>query len=767
MVPPLCLARQFLQRGQGQMRGFRCLSSLHRGAAVLPHHGRLTGALVPQHASVRHNTQHRVILLPEYPGHTSQTNPVMKSCKEGLPKFDQVNESHCYYGLGQRLMEFESAVCRMEASIEEGEKEWEMLLTKMEVERLELENIWAIVSLLKITTDKLDMDRFVTLEKRAERAFLTRYDSRTIHDFVTGDWVGTVEGEDKRVLERYVTEYRNQGFELPEKKYLELNANWMKRLGEAQRDHRFKLTTSTQRFRHVIRDPAVVREFPVDLLRAMSVDSTQPAKGPWSVTLHPYIYRKFLEYCPDRRLRWNAYNASTARGSPNSDVYLNVSGHVKDIRQHRLDQALVLGYYNYAELSMVTKMAASVENVQSMIASMLGVARESQEQELASLQEYAESRGFEDKIREFDVPFFRRKQIRTLYGVEDEAIRDYFPLPTVLKGIFDLLDSQFGIQFEMVTPDGEDLGTLWNPEVTLYRVKDGGEEVGFCYLDPYIRDDKAYQGGDKGWHVPVRPHSKVGGSKAVGAIVMALGSPGYGKPSLLSHQEVVETVRQFGKAVQQLLAARKWSETSGRSGVEWDCLSVVPDFLMQWLGVPQVLQSLSQHWSTGEQLTGAQVVSLINARNHLAGFDLCNELYKAAFDIAFYTEDYENEQFADLASRLAPQYLVLDREKEDAFPLYFDEMLTGHWAAGYYSHTWSRMLAADLFSAYLEAGLENTEAVAKVSARFKSTFLTSGSAVPTAQLFREFRGRDPTPEALLISLGLKEPIQPKIRGSKS
>ena len=247
MVPPLCLARIFLQRGQGQISGLRSLSSLHRGAAVLPHHVRLTGALVPQHASVRHNTQHRVILLPEYPGHTAQTNPVMKSCKDGLPEFGQVNESHCYYGLGQRLMEFESAVCRMEASIEEGEKEWEVLLSKVEVERLELENIWAIVSLLKITTDKLDMDRFVTLEKRAERAFLTRYDSRTIHDFVTGDWVGTVEGEDKRVLERYVTEYRNQGFELPEKKYLELNANWMKRLGEAQRDHRFKLTTSTQR----------------------------------------------------------------------------------------------------------------------------------------------------------------------------------------------------------------------------------------------------------------------------------------------------------------------------------------------------------------------------------------------------------------------------------------------------------------------------------------------------------------------------------------
>ena len=122
-------------------------------------------------------------------------------------------------------------------------------------------------------------------------------------------------------------------------------------------------------------------------------------------------------------------------------------------------------------------MASSVENVQSMIASMLGPARECQEQELASLQEYAETRGFEDKIREFDVPFFRRKQIRTLHGIEDEAIREYFPLPTVLKALFDLLETQFGIQFEIVDANGGLLGTVWNQEVTLYRVKDNGEEM--------------------------------------------------------------------------------------------------------------------------------------------------------------------------------------------------------------------------------------------------------------------------------------------------
>ena len=251
----------------------------------------------------RSNTQHRVVLLPEYPGQTPATNPALKSYRSGLPDFEKMSEASCYYGLGQRLMEFESAVCRMEEAVQEGETDWAKLLSSLENARVELENMFTAVALLEIATDKLDMDRFKQLTRRAERALMTRYDSRSIHDFIISDSVKTAEGDDKVILDRYTVEYKHAGYELPEKKYMELTSQWLKRLGEAQRDTRFKLTTLTQRFRHVIRDPAIVREFPVDLLRAMSADSSQPAKGPWSVSLHPYIYRKFLAYCPERRLR--------------------------------------------------------------------------------------------------------------------------------------------------------------------------------------------------------------------------------------------------------------------------------------------------------------------------------------------------------------------------------------------------------------------------------------------------------------------------------
>jgi len=665
-------------------------------------------------------------------------------------------------------VEFESAVCRMEESIENGEKDWEKLLTNLETARVELENMFTCVALLEIATDKLDMDRFKQLKLRSERALLTRYDSKTIHDFITSDWVKTVQGEDQVILDRYVVEYKHAGYGLAEKKYMELTSQWLKRLAEAQRDCRFKVTTATQRFRHVIRDPAVVREFPVDLLRAMSADSSQPAKGPWSVSLHPYIYRRFLAYCPERRLRWNAYNAHVSRGSMSADYYLNCAGHVKDIRQHRLDQAIVLGYQNYAEMSMVTKMASNVDNVKTMIASLTGPARNKQETELADLQEYAETRGFSDKIREFDVAFFRRKQIRTVYGIEEEAMRDYFPLPVVLDGVFKLIKTQFNIDFSPVTQVKDDLGSVWHPDTSLYRVtdQDDGQVLGHCYLDPYIRDDKAYQGGDRGWFIPLRQHSQSGDSNALGAIILALSPPGFGKPSLLSYQEVEEVVRQFGKVIQHFLGRRKYAEISCRN-VEWDCLDVVPELMVSWLSVPGVLQSLAKHWSSGELLSPAQVSNLQEAKVHLAGYDLCQELYKAAYDLAFYSEDYEAEQYTDLAGRLAAQYLVLPREKEDAFPLYFEEMMTGHHAAAYYCHLWSRMLAADIFSAYTEAGIDNTEALQKISKKFKNIWLKSGGSVNSADLFRKFRGRDPTPEALLISLGLQQTPQPKSRSQKN
>eukprot|EP00088_Acartia_fossae_P028036 TRINITY_DN2880_c0_g1_i2.p1 TRINITY_DN2880_c0_g1~~TRINITY_DN2880_c0_g1_i2.p1 ORF type:complete len:779 (-),score=169.37 TRINITY_DN2880_c0_g1_i2:109-2445(-) len=711
----------------------------------------------------RDNSQHRVVFLPEVPEDTAATNPLLQNSTTGIPQIATVSEENCYYGLGKALLEYESAVFRLEDAIRSGEKDWHTLLSGLETYRVNLENVWNSVNLINITTDKLNSDRFHILSKRADRAFLSRYDSKTIFEFIMSDEVSNVSGEDAVLLDRFKMEYKNQGYGLSEKKFLELNANWMKRLLEAQRDVNFKFSTSTQRFRSIIRDPIVVREFPVDLLRAMSADSAQPARGPWSVTLHPYIYRKFMEYCPDRKLRWNAYVADVSRCSKEMDVYLNCAGHVKDIRQHRLDQAVTIGYENYVEMSLATKMAGTAENVNAFISAMHGPAKTAQEIEIAALQEYAESRGFEDSLREYDVPFFKRKQIRSLYGIEEESMREFFPLPHVLKTLFNLLAEQYDIVFEYVQNTGED--APWRDEVSLYKVSDkSGQVRGYCYLDAYIRDDKGYNGADRGWFIPLRSNSNIGGSiQPIGCIVMSLPNPGFGKPSLISFNEMEELFRQFGKAVAHVCAKRQWIETSGRTGVEWDAINFIPDLMSHWLTVPAVLQSLSCHWSTNEKLGMALVENQIQANKHMSGHALSHELFKAAYDISFYSSEYEKEQYQSLADRLWPQYLVIEKDDDNSFPLHFSDMMIDSWCAGYYSNLWSRMLAADVFSAYWEAGWENPEAVRKVSQKILNSLLTVGSSRPTAEVFRELRGRDPNPDALLISLGLKKVRSPKKR----
>lgn len=429
-----------------------------------------------------------------------------------------------------------------------------------------------------------------------------------------------------------------------------------------------------------------------------------------------------------------------------------------------------------------------------MISSLLGKAKQYQEVELEQLQTYAASRGFDEDIEVYDVEFLKRKQRRTLLGMSDEDFRDYLPLPKVLTGIFRLCESLFDLRFEEIGSLNDATGDVakvlgnkkWAPETKLYRIIDVGpgaenKVLGQFFLDPYVRDDKGYGGGDKGWYIPIRPHSSIAECEALGAMVLSLPIPNYGKPSLLNVAETEEILRNFGNLLVHVCSSKvcKWTDLSGRTGLEWDVLDLGGNFMTHWLYVPEVLQSLSGHWSTNEPLPNNVIETLCSSagKQHMAGYSLCNDLYHAAYDMAFYSEDYEKESYQDLAERLRTQYLLLPPAAGDAFPLHMNDMMCGDNPAALYSKTWAKMLAADAFSAVQEAietngtqldnGKSNIlqdEAVKSVTRRFRSTLLDKGSSQPASEMFRHFRGRDPSHEALLLSLGLHSTSSPKIKG---
>ncbi|TRY68570.1 hypothetical protein TCAL_06919 [Tigriopus californicus] len=717
----------------------------------------------------RQASQNRVVLIPEIPPDDARTNPLLKPYSEGLPQFESVNERHCFFGLGKALLQFEANIGAIEDRINGGEVlDFEALFGAIDQAKCEYESVWYAVNLLHVTTEVLDRDIFMKLHRRAERALVVRMSSRGIHSQLKrlqqeDQKTQNLTPSQRHLLQRYLTEYKLKGFDLSENGYLELNETWLRRLAEAKQDYNYKMMMSTQNFRASVNDPQVVSDFPIDVLKAMALDSSQPTKGPWSVTLHPYLYQKFLEYCPDRRLRWNVYQASVSRGDRKQDVYNRVVAQVKEINQYRQDEAVTLGYPCFSELSMETKMAANVDNVKAMTTSLLGSAKSSQEMELESLQAYAESRGFDHDLTYYDIPYFKRKFRRTFLGLTDDDVRDFFPLPKVMNEVIKLCNSMFNIQIEEVKSGFQ----TWHPEVKFFRVIDADQKVlGHFYFDPYLRDDKGYPGADKGWFIPVRPHSIKANCQPLGALLMSLPVPGYGKPSLLNYDEVGELMRLFGNVLLHLLPKSEWSDLSGKFGLEWDALELASNFMGHWSEQPEIVSKLSGHWSSNEPISSDLAVKLCKSKQHMAGLELCQELYKTSVDMAFHDSECLSESGPEIANRLYDQYLLIPRIPEDTFPLNFAEIMGGEHAAAYFCRTWSKMLAADAFSAVKEAGLDNEEEVKKVAMRFRNTFLSMGSSLPMADIFRQFRGRDPSHEALLVSLGLKEIHKPKKRGSQ-
>ena len=248
---------------------------------------------------------------------------------------------------------------------------------------------------------------------------------------------------------------------------------------------------------------------------------------------------------------------------------------------------LSLGYKTFAEMSMDTKMADSVESVLALIKNLSGKAKEGQESELEAMQVYANSRDFDGDIDVFDIDYFRRKQRRTFLGLSDEDLSEYFPLPKVLDGILNLCSKLFDIEFQELEAEGS-----WHPDVKLFAVKDTKKEeiLGHFYFDPYLREEKGYAGGDHGWYMPLRSRSKIGNSSPLGAIIFSLTPPNVGKPSLLTFFEVKEVLNKFGMALQHILCENEYSDLGGRTALEWDVVDFVGEFMSELIHNPQVIR---------------------------------------------------------------------------------------------------------------------------------------------------------------------------------
>ena len=473
-----------------------------------------------------------------------------------------------------------------------------------------------------------------------------------------------------------------------------------------------------------------------------------PANGPWQITLEAPLFTPFMEHCRNGTLREQLYKAYITRASTGE---MNNDPLITRFLQLRQEKARLLGYQNYAEVSLARKMAPGVAAVRQMFAELREAAWDAAVRDLEDIKTVKAASGDSDPINVWDVPFWAERLREQRYSYTDDELRPYFPFETVLNGLFQLLGRLFDVTIQPQTDV-----SVWHPDVRFHRVHDAsGVHIASFFLDPYSRPENkrggAWMGDCLGRRI-VNGHVQL----PVAHLVCNQTPPHGETPSLMSFREVETLFHEMGHGLQHMLTKVDFADCAGINGVEWDAVELPSQFMENWCYHQPTLASLTRHYQTGEPIPDSLFEKVRAAKNFRAGSMTLRQLLFGMTDLTLHSDYDPNgpETVHELNRRLSQQTSVLPLLPEDRTLCSFQHIFSGGYAAGYYSYKWAEILSADAFSAFEEAGLENPTAIQETGRRFRDTVLALGGSRHPMQIYRDFRGRDPKVDALLRHSGL-------------
>ena len=562
----------------------------------------------------------------------------------------------------------------------------------------------------------------------------------------------------RRMLVKTIQGAEQAGVGLAQPQQSRFNAIQLE-LAQLSTTFRNNVLDATRAFALVLRTRAEADGLPPALLavaaqaaREAGEAQATPEGGPWRITLDSAVYVPFMMHSRNRTARESVYRAYVARASSGA---IDNTPNIERSLALRRELAQLLGYGTYADLSLSTKTAQTVAAVDSLIAQLAEASRDAGHREADALLAFANRLGFAEKtLQPWDIAFWSERQREALYDYSDEELSRYFLFPRVLEGLFGLAQRLFGI---VITPaDGE--APVWHPDVRFFRVSDSDGTPRACfYLDPYSRPATKSGGA---WMNDFRTRERCadGSLKLPMALLVCNQSvPVNGAPPVMRFHEVNTLFHEFGHALQHMLTTVEEPSASGVNGIEWDAVEVASQFMENWCYDRATLKGLSRHAETGAELPDALFDKIVAAKNYRAATGMLRQLFFAATDMDLYAR-YPRAEWPDPdavkrfnAAKLLPTPLL----PEDRFLCSFSHIFSGAYAAGYYSYKWSEVLSADAFAAFEEAGLDNDAAVRSTGRRYRDTVLALGGGTNPADVFRQFRGRAPSIEALLRHSGLR------------
>ncbi|MFZ5722146.1 MAG: oligopeptidase A [Pseudomonadota bacterium] len=552
----------------------------------------------------------------------------------------------------------------------------------------------------------------------------------------------------RKVIDNALRDFRLSGIDLPpaqQKRFAEIQS----RLAEITSQYSDNVLDATNAWSKEITDVAQLKGLPESALAQAKQAAEQRNLGGWLLTLDFPSYYAVITYADDRALREEMYTAYSTRASdqgPHAGKFDN-SALMQEILALRHEEAQLLGYANFAELSLTTKMADSSDQVLGFLRDLGRKALPAARREIAELQAFARQECGIDELRSWDASYVSEKLQQARYSISQEELRPYFPAPKVLSGLFETARRLFG-----VSARARDDVELWHRDARYYDVLDTqGEVIAGFYIDLYARQNK--RGGAWMDDCLARWRRRDGSlQKPVAYLVCNFTPPVGDDPALLTHDEVTTLFHEFGHGLHHMLTRVDARGVSGITGVAWDAVELPSQFMENWCWEPEALALIAGHYRTGEPLPDDLLKKMLAAKNFQSAMMMVRQLEFSIFDMRLHRE-FDPRTGIDIQrvlDEVRSEVAVMKPPAFNRFQHGFSHIFAGGYAAGYYSYKWAEVLSADAFSRFEEEGIFN----ARAGADFRTAILERGGSEEAMELFRRFRGREPRVDALLRHSGI-------------
>jgi len=674
----------------------------------------------------------------------------------GLPRFDAIKPEHVGPAIDALLAQNRALIARLESP--DTPATWDAFVEPLDDGTEQLARAWGVVGHLNGVVDTPEL-RSVYNDNQPK---LTEFWTELGQNLALFDKYKALRASAEyaslsptrqRIIDNALRDFRLSGAELPEEqkqRYADIQE------AQAALGTKFSenVLDATNDYSLIVDSEAELAGLPDDVKQAARAAAEKDGKAGYKFTLHFPSFFPILQYADSRALRETVYRANATKASElGANPEWDNSQNIVDLLKLRDEEARLLGYKNFAEVSLVTKMAETPAQVVEFMEDLARRARPYAEQDLAELRSFARETLGLDQLEAWDTTYASEKLREQRYAFSEQEVKQYFPEHKVVEGLFRVIQSLYGVQ---IRPDQ---ATVWHKDVRFFRIEREGQLVGQFYIDLYARSGK--RGG--AWMEDARGRRRLaaGTQTPVAYLSCNFTEPavvdGCTRPALFTHDDVITLFHEFGHGLHHMLTQVDDLAVSGISGVEWDAVELPSQFMENFCWEWDVLQHMTAHAETGAALPRTLYDKMIAAKNFQSGLQTLRQVEFSLFDMHLHY-DYQPggaQSVQQLIDQVRARVAVILPPAFNRFQHSFSHIFAGGYAAGYYSYKWAEVLSADAYGAFEEeSALSGNILSLEVGRRFQQEILAVGGSRPALESFKAFRGREPKIDALLRHSGM-------------